>query len=119
MLVNQFICEKNMSGLEDRQKGLENRFAHEEELKFKVISRRRKLLGLWAAEKMSLDKDATEKYAAEIVSYGIDDSTPGAVVKKVIADAKKHGIILSETEVRTKNSEFEAIASRQIIEEKR
>ena len=39
-----------MSSFEDRKKNFENKFAHDEELKFKVNSKRNKYLGEWAAE---------------------------------------------------------------------
>ena len=41
-----------MSNLRDRQEGFEKKFAMDEELKFKAVARRNKLLGLWAAEKL-------------------------------------------------------------------
>ena len=39
-----------MSSFEDRKKILKTKFAHDEELKFKVNSKRNKYLGEWAAE---------------------------------------------------------------------
>ncbi len=39
-----------MSSFEDRKKNFENKFAHDEELKFKVNSKRNKYLGEWAAK---------------------------------------------------------------------
>ena len=39
-----------MSNMKDRENAFENKFAHDEELKFKAEARRNKLLGLWAAE---------------------------------------------------------------------
>ena len=39
-----------MSSFEDRKKNFENKFAHDEERKFKVNSKRNKYLGEWAAE---------------------------------------------------------------------
>ena len=37
------------NAFEDREKGFESKWAHDEELHFKVIIRHNKLLGLWAA----------------------------------------------------------------------
>ena len=39
-----------MTGFTDRETAFENKFAHDEELKFKAEARRNKLVGLWAAE---------------------------------------------------------------------
>ena len=41
-----------MSTFDKRGESLENRYAHDEELRFKAMARRNKLLGLWAAEKL-------------------------------------------------------------------
>ncbi|NBO19216.1 MAG: DUF1476 family protein, partial [Proteobacteria bacterium] len=38
-----------MTTFDDRDKAFENKFAHDEELKFKIHARAVKLLGLWAA----------------------------------------------------------------------
>ncbi|MGB9140675.1 MAG: ATPase inhibitor subunit zeta, partial [Aestuariivirga sp.] len=44
--------------MDDRKKGYESKFAHDEELLFRANARRAKLVGLWAAEKMGLSGDA-------------------------------------------------------------
>ena len=41
-----------MAQFNDRRDAYENKFAHDEELRFKATARRNKLLGLWAAEKL-------------------------------------------------------------------
>ena len=43
-----------MSAFDDREKGFEKKFAHDQELQFKAEARRNKLLGLWAAELMGI-----------------------------------------------------------------
>jgi hypothetical protein len=49
-----YVCTRFLSGggmttFDKREKGFENKFAHDEELRFKATARRNKLLGLWAA----------------------------------------------------------------------
>ena len=41
-----------MSTFDDRENAFENKFAHDEEMKFKAVARTNKLIGLWAAELM-------------------------------------------------------------------
>ena len=41
-----------MTTFDKREEGFEKQFAHDEEVKFKATSRRNKLFGLWAAEKL-------------------------------------------------------------------
>ena len=38
-----------MTTFDKRAEGFEKKFAHDEELQFKAMARRNKLLGLWAA----------------------------------------------------------------------
>jgi hypothetical protein len=50
-----------MSSLDDRQNAFENKYKHDEELKFRVNARRAKLFGLWVGEQIGLPVD--EAYA--------------------------------------------------------
>ena len=45
---------QHMSTFDKREEGFENKFAHDEELRFKARARRNKLVGLWAAEKLGI-----------------------------------------------------------------
>ena len=45
-----------MTTFDKREEGFEQQFAHDEELRFKATARRNKLLGLWAAEKLGLQR---------------------------------------------------------------
>jgi hypothetical protein len=56
-----------MTSFEDREKGFERKFAHDEELKFKATARRNRLLGLWAAEQMGVTGEAAQAYAREVI----------------------------------------------------
>ena len=41
-----------MANMKDREEGFERKFAHDEELRFKAMARRNRLLGPWAAAKL-------------------------------------------------------------------
>jgi hypothetical protein len=56
-----------MTTFDKREEGFEKQFAHDEDLKFKAMARRNKLLGLWAAEKMGLTGAEADAYAKEVV----------------------------------------------------
>jgi len=45
-----------MTQFNDRERAFETKFAHDEEMKFRVLARRNRLLGEWAARKMGLSK---------------------------------------------------------------
>jgi hypothetical protein len=104
-----------MTSFNEREQAFENKYAHDEELKFKIASRRRKLLGLWAGEKFGLPDEAALEYAMEIVKFGTTSKEAGAVVNKIIADAEKNSINLTQDEVREQMEVFEREATKQIF----
>ncbi len=106
-----------MSGFDERKKGQEAKFAFDAEKKFRAEARRNKLLGLWAAELMSLDADAAKAYAAEVVAA--DFAKPGDedVFEKVSSDLKAKGVSISDEAIREKMLSLIAVASEQIAAE--
>ncbi len=86
--------------LEEREKGHEARFKLEEEQRFKAESRRNRLLGLWAAERMGLTKAETEAYAREVVLSDLQEPGDNDVVGKVLADLNKCGAPSNAAEIR-------------------
>ncbi|GAA6211706.1 DUF1476 domain-containing protein [Hyphomicrobiales bacterium 4NK60-0047b] len=95
-----------MNNLNDREKAFEAKFAHDEELRFKVDARRDKLLGLWLAEKMGKTGDAADAYAKEVVISDLKEAGDADVIAKVMADIKEAGLGISEAEIVEKLSEF-------------
>jgi len=55
-----------------REEGLEKKFAHDEELRFKATARRSKLVGLWAAAKLGLTGAAAEAYTKDVVAADLE-----------------------------------------------
>src|SRR5437762_11538278 len=48
-----------MTQFDDRERAFESKFAHDEEMKFRITARRNRLLGEWAARLMSLTEAET------------------------------------------------------------
>ena len=89
-----------MTTFEEREKGFERKFAHDEELKFKATARRNKLLGLWAAEKMGLSGDAAQAYAREVIKAGLREPGDEDVFRKLRSDFDARGIEQSDHQIR-------------------
>jgi hypothetical protein len=81
-----------MTSFDDRQKAQENKYAHEEELKFKSRARAAKLLGQWAATNLGVPADA---YAAELINLTTSGKPESALIKKVHDDMVAAGKDLS------------------------
>jgi hypothetical protein len=99
-----------MTTFDKREEGFENKFAHDEELKFKAEARRNRLLGLWVAEKLELSGEAATDYARAVVAAGISGGGDNAVVRKVIADLGVKGVSMTEAQIRTRMDELMARA---------
>jgi len=69
-----------------REEGFEKEFAHDEELRFKALARRNKMLGLWAAGLLGKSGADAEAYAKEVVLAEFDDGGDNAVVGKIVKD---------------------------------
>src|ERR1043165_980316 len=95
-----------------REEGFEKQFAHDEELRFKAMARRNKLLGLWAAGILGKSGADAESYAKEFVMADFEEAGDNDVVRKVIKDLEPKGV--SEQEVRAQMTELLAAAIEQI-----
>ncbi|MFA7415668.1 MAG: DUF1476 domain-containing protein [Rhizobium sp.] len=101
-----------MSGMSDREKAFENKFAHDQELKFKAEARRNKMLGLWAAG--LLGKQDPEAYAKEVVASDFEEAGDEDVFRKVRGDLTAAGVTVSDEDLRAKMLDFLAQAVEQL-----
>ena len=101
-----------MASFEDREKGFERKFAHDEELKFKATARRNRLLGLWAAAQMGISGDAAQAYAREVIKADLTEPGEEDVFRKIRADFDTKGVNQSDHQIRRKMADLmgEAVA---------
>jgi len=97
-----------------REEGFEKQFAHDEELKFKATSRRNKLLGLWAAEKLGRKGPDAETYAKEVVMADFEEAGEDDVFRKVRKDFDAGSVAATDEEIRSIMVELMAKAIEQI-----
>ena len=90
-----------MTDFNDREKAAEAKFAHDEEMHFRVHARRNRLLGQWAAEQMGLSAVEGEAYAKSVVQADFEESGDEDVVRKLLGDLTSAGVAVSEGDVRT------------------
>lgn len=89
-----------MTTFDNRKRDAEKKFEHEEELRFKVIARRNKLLGLWAAELLGLSGEAADAYAKEVVLADFERPGDEDVLEKVLEDFQAKGVDKDATKIR-------------------
>ncbi len=103
-----------MSTFDNREKGYESKFAHDEELRFKAEARRNKLLGLWAAEKMGITGNAAEAYAKEVIKADFEEPGDEDVFRKIRGDFDAKQIDQSDHQIRRTMDELMQEAIRQL-----
>jgi len=106
-----------MTNFEDREKGYERKFAHDEELKFRATARRNKLLGLWAAEQLGSGGDDAQAYAREVIKADLEIPGDDDVFRKIRRDFDAKGIQKSDHQIRSKMVDLMGVAVGQIESE--
>jgi len=89
-----------MSTFDQRKDAFENKFAHDEELRFKATARRNKLLGLWAAEKLGKAGADADAYAKSVVLADFEEAGDEDVLRKVKADFASANVAVADDEIR-------------------
>jgi hypothetical protein len=104
-----------MTTFEDREHAEEAKFAHDEEMLFRVHARRNKLLGNWAAQRMGLDAAETESYARSVVQAEFEEAGDEEVIRKVLGDLLLAGVDVTEAEIRKSLEARTVEARRQLM----
>lgn len=105
-----------MTQFDDRERAFETKFAHDEEMKFRITARRNRLLGEWAARQMGLSDAETDAYAKDVIRADFEEAGDDDVVRKVLGDLTSAGVDCDESKIREALGHKEVEARRQIIE---
>ena len=93
-----------MSSFEDRKKSFEKKFAHDQELQFKVSARRNKYLGEWVSQILSFNPDQEKKYIQSVIKADFAEAGDEDVFRKIKDDLKEKNI--PDGELRKKMDEL-------------
>ncbi len=105
-----------MSTFDDREKAFETKFAHDQDMAFRVVARRNRLVGQWAAAKMGLTPAETDAYAKSVVQADFEEAGDEDVVRKLLGDLIAAGVETSDEEVRAALADQTVEARRQLME---
>ena len=103
-----------MTTMDDREKGFEKKFAHDQELRFKAEARRNNLLAAWAAQKMGLSADKVADYAKEVRRADLEEKGDDDVFRKIRGDFDAKNVSVSDEDIRKAMADFLAQAVEQI-----
>ena len=101
-----------MTTFDERKRTFEEKFVHDEGLRFKATARRKKMLGLWTADKLGLTGPEAEAYAKEVVMVDVAEGAQD-VFRKVRQDFDAKGVAQTDHQIRRT---IEELMSKALIE---
>ena len=93
-----------MSSFEDREKSFEKKFAHDQELQFKVSARKNKYLGQWVSKILGYNEENEKEYIHSVIKADFQEAGDEDVFRKLKEDLKNQNI--SDEEIRNKMDEL-------------
>ena len=105
-----------MTQFEERERAFEAKFARDEEMQFRIIARRNRLLGEWAARMMDLSEAETDSYAKDVVRADFEEAGDEDVIRKLLGDLTAAGVDMDEARIREALGHKQVEARRQLIE---
>jgi hypothetical protein len=101
-----------MTNFDDREKGFERKFINEQEVQFKINSKRNKLLANWASQILGFNEELQKNYINEVIKADFEEAGDDDVFRKIKKDLE--GKNIQDKEIRLKMSEFLDIARKEI-----
>ena len=103
-----------MTTFDKREEAFEKKFVIDEELKFKAVARRNRLLGLWAAGKIGLAGAEADAYAKQVIAAEFEGAGDANVIHKVLGDLAAKDAGVSEQDIQARMDELMAQAVAQV-----
>jgi hypothetical protein len=103
-----------MSEFDKREESFERKFAHDEELRFKILARANRMLALWAAEKLGKTGAEAEAYAMALVEQDVASHAGAGVQGRIHKDFSAAGVPQSEHQIARHFEEFRAVAEKEV-----
>ena len=105
-----------MTTFDDREQAFEAKFVRDEEMAFRVVARRNRLLGGWAAAQMGLTPEETDAYCKAVVHAEFEEAGDEDVVRKLVGDLTAAGVEIDDGAVRAALATQSVEARRQLME---
>ena len=105
-----------MTTFDDRERAFESQYARDQDLQFKLVARRNRLLGQWAAKKMGLTEAEADAYARDVIRADFEEAGDDDVVRKLLGDLTTAGVEIDEAQIRQALDHKMVEARRQFIE---
>ena len=93
-----------MSSFEDRKKSFEKKFAHDEELQFKINARKNKYIAEWVSDVLEFNEDQKKQYIQDVIKADFAETGDEDVFRKIKSDLIDKNI--NDNEIRSKMKEL-------------
>jgi hypothetical protein len=107
-----------MTTFNEREQAFESKFAHDQEMAFRVTARRNRLVGQWAAALMGLTPEETDSYAKSVVQADFEEAGDEDVIRKLLGDITSAGVDIDDASIRAALESKTIEARRQLMEAK-
>ena len=105
-----------MTTFDDRERAFEAQYARDEEMQFRIIARRNRLLGEWAAGLMGLTDVEATSYAKDVVRADFEEAGDEDVIRKLLGDLTSAGVDIDDDRIRDALGHKTVEARRQLME---
>ena len=105
-----------MTTFDDRERAFENQYARDQDMQFRIVARRNRLLGQWAANLMGLSQAEADAYASDVIRADFEEAGDEDVIRKVLGDLTSAGVDCDEARIREALAHKTVEARRQLME---
>ena len=105
-----------MTTFNDRERAFETQYARDEEMQFRIIARRNRLMGEWAAGLMGLTEVEAASYAKDVVRADFEEAGDEDVIRKLLGDLTSANVDIDEARIREALVHKTVDARRQLME---
>jgi len=105
-----------MTQFNDRERAFETKFARDEEMQFRILARRNRLLGEWAAGLMGLTSAEADAYAKDVIHADFEEAGDEDVIRKLLGDLTSAEVEVDEVKIRETLDHKTVEARRQLME---
>jgi hypothetical protein len=105
-----------MTTFDDRERAFETKYARDQEMQFRVVARRNKLLGAWAARLMGLTEAEADSYAKDVIRAEFEEAGDEDVIRKLLGDLTAAGVDVDEQKIRDALEHRTVEARRQLMQ---
>ena len=104
-----------MTTFDDSERAFEAKYARDEEMQFRVVARRNRLLGGWAARLMGLTEAEADAYAKDVIRADFEEAGDEDVIRKLLGDLTAAGVECDEAKIREALAHKTVEARRQLM----